>query len=77
MAISKIMLEEILKTTFHDAKIIIKDLAGDGDHYELQIATKDFLGKNKIEQHRMVNAVLKEVLKDQLHALSIKTQIEV
>ena len=76
MAVEQIILENILKNSFPNAKIVIKDYVGDSDHYELTVITKDFAGKSKIEQHRMVNAVLKDVLRDQLHALSVKTQVE-
>ncbi len=46
-------LEKIIKQSFPDADIKIKDLAGDDDHYHLKITSKCFSGKTKIEQHRM------------------------
>ncbi len=51
-----------------------QDLTGGGDHWQVIIVSAAFEGKGLIEQHRMVNEVLKEPLADQrIHALSLKT----
>ncbi len=51
-----------------------QDLTGGGDHWQVIIVSTAFDGKGLIEQHRMVNEVLKEPLADQrIHALSLKT----
>lgn len=51
-----------------------QDLTGGGDHWQVIIVSPAFEGKGLVEQHRMVNDVLKEPLADQrIHALSLKT----
>ncbi|HYJ16505.1 MAG TPA: BolA family transcriptional regulator [Candidatus Limnocylindria bacterium] len=51
-----------------------QDLTGGGDHWQVIIVSEAFDGKGLLEQHRMVNEVLKEPLADQrIHALSLKT----
>ena len=51
-----------------------QDLTGGGDHWQVIIVSPAFEGKGLLEQHRMVNEVLKEPLADQrIHALSLKT----
>lgn len=51
-----------------------QDLTGGGDHWQVIIVSAAFEGKGLVEQHRMVNEVLKEPLADQrIHALSLKT----
>ena len=51
-----------------------QDLTGDGDHWQVIIVSPAFDGKGLLEQHRMVNDVLKDPLADQrIHALSLKT----
>lgn len=51
-----------------------QDLTGGGDHWQVIIVSPAFEGKGLVEQHRMVNEVLKEQLADQrIHALSLKT----
>ena len=76
MAISQETLHKLLKNSFADADIQITDLAGDGDHYMVQIASSAFSEKSKLAQHRLVNEALKEYLGSKLHALSIKTLIK-
>lgn len=73
MAIEKDKLNNMLQSAFKDADIDIVDLAGDNDHYKVEIISEAFRGKNKVAQHRMVNEALRGCLGDQLHALSIKT----
>ena len=73
MPIAKDKLEQLLAQKFPDAQIEIIDLAGDNDHYSLKIIDKIFAGKSRVEQHKMVNIALKEILGGTLHALQIKT----
>ena len=47
-------IEEIILKTFPNAKIVIDDLRGDGDHYAAQIITEEFKGKTRVQQHQMV-----------------------
>jgi len=76
MSLAESTLEELLKFAFPEAKISIKDLVGDSNHYQATIISDRFKNKSRIEQHRMVNDALKEVLKEELHALSIITKTE-
>lgn len=66
-------LERIIKQSFPGADIEIHDLAGDGDHYHLKITSRCFLGKTKIEQHRMVYKALEG---ESIHALQLETNIQ-
>ncbi|APR98435.1 BolA/IbaG family iron-sulfur metabolism protein [Wolbachia endosymbiont of Folsomia candida] len=66
-------LEKIIKQSFSNSAIEINDLAGDDDHYHLKITSKCFLGKTKIEQHRMVYKALEG---QSIHALQLETNIE-
>ena len=45
----------------------------DGEsHFRVEIVAETFRGLSRIEQHRMVNAALAELLKDRVHALAIQ-----
>ena len=44
-------IRNLIKKAIPDAEIIIKDLAGDNNHYSATIKSKLFSGKTKIEQH--------------------------
>ena len=73
MAISESKLRSILQEKFPNAKIKITDLAGDQDHYSLDINSDVFQGLTLIKQHRLVKDALSEILKKELHAITIKT----
>ena len=74
MAISETKLISILQQSFSNAKIKITDLAGDQDHYSLDITCNSFKGLPLIKQHRLVKDALSEVLEKELHAITIKTR---
>ncbi|MBY0500775.1 MAG: BolA family transcriptional regulator [Alphaproteobacteria bacterium] len=73
MAMSQDQIKSFLIEAFPDAKIEIRDLAGDNDHYEATVITSAFCGKTRIQQHQMVYAALKGYMGTKLHALSLKT----
>ena len=63
----------LIKEEMPDAQIIIKDLAGDENHYSATIKSKVFSGKSKIEQHKLVYKALKGKMGNELHALTLNT----
>ena len=69
-------IENLIKETITDATVEIQDLAGDGNHYSATITSSQFLGKSKIEQHKMVYNSLKGKMGNELHALAIKTKVQ-
>ena len=74
MAMDLKEIEKFIKEAMPDASIEIQDLAGDGNHYSATIASSLFVGKSKIEQHKMVYNSLKGRMGNELHALAIKTK---
>ena len=56
-----------------DAKVEIKDLAGDDNHYAATITSNLFQGKTKVNQHKMVYDALEGKMGGVLHALSLTT----
>ena len=67
-------IENLIKTSIPDAQISIQDLAGDENHYSATIKSKVFVGKSKIEQHKMVYKALKGKMGNEFHALAINTK---
>lgn len=41
-------------------------------HFEVIISAQDFVNKNKVQSHRLINDLLKDEFKNGLHALTIK-----
>ena len=45
----------------------------DGEsHFRVRIVASAFQGKSRVEQHRLINGVLAEELKERVHALAIE-----
>ena len=66
-------IRSLIQTAIPDAEVIIKDLAGDENHYSATIKSKIFNGRSKIEQHKMVYKSLKGKMGNELHALALNT----
>ena len=49
------------------------EISGDGRHFDAVIVCAGFAGKTRIQQHQMVYAALGEKMKDEIHALSMRT----
>jgi stress-induced morphogen len=73
MPIAKKDLEKLLIENFPNAQIEVVALVDDDNHYSVKIIDKIFTGKTRVEQHKMVNVALKEILGDVLHAMQLKT----
>ena len=74
MAMDLKEIENFIKEALPGAIVEIQDLAGDGNHYSATVSSKEFVGKSKIEQHKMVYSSLKGRMGNELHALAIKTK---
>jgi len=49
------------------------DVAGDGVHFEAVIVSSAFEGKRPIQRHQLVYGALGERMREDIHALSMKT----
>ena len=49
------------------------EVRGDGHHFEALIVSEAFNGKSMIQQHQLVYGALGERMKQEIHALSMKT----
>ncbi len=50
------------------------NVTGDGRHFQAEVVSPEFIGRSRLEQHRMVYAVFGSELGDRIHALSLKTK---
>ena len=66
-------IKNLIKSAIPDAEITIQDLAGDENHYSATIKSKFFVGKSRIEQHKLVYKALGDKMGKELHALAINT----
>jgi stress-induced morphogen len=73
MAMSLIEIETMIREAFPDARVQVKDLAGDGNHYSATVVSAAFNGKSRVKQHQMVYDALKGRMGGELHALALQT----
>ena len=66
-------IKRLIQEAIPDAEISIQDLAGDDNHYSATIKSKVFVGKSKVEQHKLVYKSLKGKMGNELHALALNT----
>lgn len=75
MAMTAQEIERFIVEGIPDAKVEIRDLAGDGNHYSATVMAKSFRGKNRVQQHQLVYAALKGNMGGVLHALALTTSV--
>ncbi|MDQ6997090.1 MAG: BolA family protein [Mariprofundus sp.] len=63
---------DMIHQSIPDAVVEVNVYSGD-DHFELRVISSSFLGKTRIQQHKMVYAALGEQMKQAIHALALKT----
>ncbi len=73
MAMDASEIEKMILEAIPDAKIAIRDLAGDGDHYSAEVVSEAFRGKSRVQQHQMIYEALKGNMGGALHALALQT----
>ena len=75
MAMDARDIEALIRQGIPDAKITIRDLAGDGDHYAAEVVAESFRGKSRVQQHQMVYKALQGNMGGVLHALALQTSV--
>jgi len=73
MAMNAVDIERMIKEGLPGAKVEIRDLAGDGNHYAANVVSAEFKGKSRIQQHQMVYAAVKGRMGGELHGLALQT----
>ena len=76
MPMTKEEIISLIKFSLPDASVTLEDLKGDGDHYSATVISQSFIGKSKIEQHKIVYNSLAGKMGNELHALMLKTKTE-
>ena len=73
MAMTANDIESLIKSALPDATVVIRDLAGDGDHYAAEVVSPSFRGISRVEQHKLVYDALRGKMGGTLHALALQT----
>jgi Stress-induced morphogen (activity unknown) len=68
-------IEALILAAIPDARVEIRDLAGDGDHYAAKVISPSFAGMNRVRQHQLVYRALGGRMGGELHALQLETAV--
>jgi acid stress-induced BolA-like protein IbaG/YrbA len=49
------------------------EVAGDGEHFQALIVSREFEGRNRVQRHQLVYGALGDRMRDEIHALSMRT----
>ncbi|RST30297.1 BolA family transcriptional regulator [Sphingomonas ginkgonis] len=66
-------IEALILAAIPDARVEIRDLAGDGDHYAARVVSSSFAGLSRVRQHQKVYNALGGRMGGELHALQLET----
>ncbi|HEY1728887.1 MAG TPA: BolA family protein [Candidatus Baltobacteraceae bacterium] len=66
----------LIRAQMPDADVVVTDMTGTMDHYDIRVRSNAFSGKSLLDQHRMVYAALEAARQDgRIHALQLKTEV--
>jgi acid stress-induced BolA-like protein IbaG/YrbA len=49
------------------------EVEGDGQHFQAVVVSAAFAGKSRVQRHQLVYAALGERMREEIHALSMRT----
>jgi acid stress-induced BolA-like protein IbaG/YrbA len=49
------------------------EVAGDGQHFQALVVSRAFAGRSRVQRHQLVYAALGERMREEIHALSMRT----
>lgn len=55
------------------ARVQVIDEVGDGNHFRAEVVAPQFEGKTLVQRHQLVYQSLEGAMRDQIHALSLRT----
>jgi stress-induced morphogen len=67
-------IRSVLLAAFPGAQVEVTDLTGTADHFQAVVVAREFAGKSRVEQHKMVYAALGGLMAGPIHALALTTR---
>ena len=64
-------IQQMIETGLPGARVSV---SGDGHHFEAEIVSPEFAGKNMIQRHQIVYRTLGGKMGNEIHALSLRTR---
>jgi stress-induced morphogen len=67
-------IERMILAGIPDAQVDVRDPLNDRTHFEAVVVSPSFVGKSRVQQHKMVYQALGKSFEGPLHALQLTTQ---
>jgi stress-induced morphogen len=67
-------IKQRIEASIPGASAEVEDYTGGGDHFRATVVSPAFVGRSRIEQHKLVYGVFGDEIGGAIHALSLKTQ---
>lgn len=74
MPMSADEISALIQAALPGAQVVIRDLAGDGDHYAAEVVAPQFAQLSRVKQHKLVYDALGGRMGGVLHALQLTTR---
>lgn len=68
-----LFVETLIRSGLPDAQVTVEDMTGTRDHLAITVVSDAFKGKLLIDQHQILMNLLKEELKQRIHAVKLTT----
>jgi stress-induced morphogen len=66
-------LEQKVAAAFPAARVEVADTTGGGDHFAMLVVSERFAGLPLVRRHRLVYDALGDLMRAEVHALSLRT----
>ena len=73
MSLDAPTIKDMILEILPEAEVQVQDMRGDGSQFAATVVAKEFIGKNRVQQHQLVYKALKGKIGAELHALSLQT----
>ena len=67
-------IERLVGAALPGATVTVREVAGDGEHFEAEVESEQFRGKRPVAQHQMVYRALGDAMHTKIHALALTTR---
>lgn len=66
-------IKELIEAGLPDCTAVVENDLNDGVHFAARVMSPAFEGKSRVQQHRLVYGALGEHMREDIHALQLKT----
>ena len=70
-------IQDLLNNNLSEPEVQVVDVMGNGRYFFLHIKASEFKDKTKLDQHKIVNSILQDLLQEKIHAIELKTEEKV